>query len=322
VQTTATLSELLAEWLAADMKLYPASLKQVTHAGHFEAFAETTRKGDTRTPLERLVADDGPTEYVRGRLQAVLRRTITKEISTLNRFLGWCEQHGHITDVPRRPKWPNKSVGVRAGTQRAEPVYVTHDEVLRIIAAMPERCGRGGARNVPARDIATFSYFTGLRPSTIARLSVPEHYVPGEGRLYIPPEIDKGKGKARWVPLAAEAVAVLTRHAPKGHRGLIFGRHDLRVQWKRAAAAVLPEERARDFAPYDLRHGAARRMLAVSGGNLLGTAHMLGHTQLTTTNQYLRPHEEHAAGIVEAMNSVSKPVSKRTIRNRSPQKTQ
>lgn len=320
VQTSSTLHELLASWLDEDAKTYTASPRTtVIHAGHFEDFAELGT--DARTPLQRLTDDTGPTEYVKHRLRKVLRRTVSKEISSLNRFYQWCLDRELIADTPRRPKWPKKNVGVRAGKQRAASVFVTHEEMLKIIAAMPEWSGRGGARNVPARDIATFSYATGLRPSTIAKLSVPDHYVPGEARLYIPPEIDKGKGAARWVPLAREALAVLKRQVPTDHRGLIFGRHDLRVQWKRAAAAVLSPDRAKDFAPYDLRHGAARRMLAVSGGNLLGTAHMLGHRHLTTTNAYLRAHETHGLEVVSAMNSVSRTVSKKKSSGRQNRKS-
>ena len=82
--------------------------------------------------------------------------------------------------------------------------------------------------------------------------------------------------------------------------------HDLRVQWKRAAAKVLPAAKAKLFSVYDFRHAAGRRMVQASGGNLLGVAHQLGHTQLTTTNRYLAPAEAHGDAVVAALDSSEK----------------
>ena len=80
---------------------------------------------------------------------------------------------------------------------------------MAIIAAMPEWTARGGrnrgkktAKAIPVRDLARLAYETGLRPSTIGRLVAPDHFVKGRRRLYIPPEIDKGRNKARYVGLS------------------------------------------------------------------------------------------------------------------------
>lgn len=318
VQSASTLHELSSLWLADDAKVYPASAKlSITHASHWGAFADDDFRGfaeqdatpkwqgDRRTPLERLTSDTGPTDYVLERLRTVLKETVIKEVSTLFRFLAWAKARGHISSVPPRPEWPKKALGVRSGPQRAAPVETTHEEMLAIIAELPEwasRGGRGGGKRtpkaIPVRDLAELAYITGLRPSTIARLSSPEHFARGADRLFIPPEIDKGRNKARYVPLTKRARAIIEKHLKPG---VIFGKHDLRTHWKRAAAAVLSPERAAAFSLYDFRHGAGRHMVRMSRGNLLGVAHMLGHKHLTTTNRYLAPAEADGAAVVAAL---------------------
>lgn len=342
VQTSATLHELLALFLAHDAKVYPASpTTTVTHCSHFEAFADddfrgfgnadSTPKwrGDGRTPLERLTSDSATTDYVRERLRCVLKKTVTKEVTTLFRFFAWAKDptHGHLASLPPRPEYPRKAIGVRAGPQRAKSVDCTHAEMLRIIAALPvwtakggRRRGVGGApdRAIFARDLGRFSYETGLRPSTIARIKEGVHYSAGARRMWITPDIDKGRNEARWVQLTTAAFDIINRHAKRARAlgtATIFGKHDIRVQWKRAAAKVLPPDQAKDFAPYDFRHGGARRFVEVSGGNLLGTAHQLGQIHLTTTNKYLKPAERHGNEVVAAMDAASS-----TRRKRRPKK--
>ena len=320
MQSSATLCELLAAWLVVDGRTYPASAKlSITHASHFEAFGEDSFRGfkgedtsarwhgDKRTPLERLTSESGSSDYVRERLRVVLRQTATKEVTTLFRFFEWCVEHEHLATLPPRPTYPKKAIGVRSGTQRAAPVTTTHAETMAIIAALPEWTARGGrnhgkksAHAIPVRDLARLAYETGLRPSTIGRLSNPEHVSAGERRIWISPDIDKGRNEGRWVALSTVAFEIIQRHLKPD---ALFGRHDLRVQYKRAAAAVLPEAKAAAWSLYDLRHGAGRRMVEASGGNLLGVAHMLGHKRLTTTNRYLAPAEHHGDAIVAALNA-------------------
>jgi integrase len=325
VQTGSTLKELLELFAVDDGRTYPASAKlTITHNLHLVVFAadefrgfadkDATPKwrGDKCTPLERLAADIGPTEYVRERLRVVLKHTVIKEVTTMFRFFAWAKQHRHILTLPPRPEYPRKAVGVRSGPQRATPVQTTHEETLSIIAAMPEWTARGGRNRgrqtpnaIPVRDLARLAYETSLRPSTIARVSIPEHFEPGAKKLWVPPEIDKGKNKGRHVALSKIALEILNRHARRalaeGRTGLLFGAHDLRVQWKRAAAKVLPKRQAEQFSIYDFRHAAGRRMVRASGGNLLGVAHQMGHKRLTTTNQYLEPSEADGDAVVEAM---------------------
>jgi integrase len=307
VQTIHTLDELVEDWLVEDAATYPASAKlTVTHAAHVIRFANApSAPRDTRTPLERLVDDAGPTDYVLHRLRMVLKSTVIKEVSTLFRFYEWTKKREHCASVPPRPKWPKKAIGVRAGPQRAEPVHATHKQLEAIIAALPIWAARGGRgdgkqtpKAIPVRDLAVLAYDTGLRPSTIARLEGGVHYRKGADRLWIPPEIDKGRNRARYVPLTKRAARAMAHHYKPG---VIFGRHDLRVQWKRAAAKVLPPDaRPEDFSIYDYRHGSGRLYTKIGG--LLAAAAMLGHNNITTTNQYVQATEADALAAVRKIN--------------------
>lgn len=304
IATSSTLAELIADWLVEDVETYAASVSTTkTHAGHFESFAGIGT--DRQTPLERIMADAAATDFVLYRLKMVAKETVIKEVSTLFRFYAWAEKREHITSMPPRPRWPKKALGTRVGTQREEPVRVPHAQLVAIIRALPEWVSRGGRnkgkwtpRAVPCRDLAELAYETGLRPSTIARLSGPEHFRPGSDSLWITPEIDKGKNKSRRVPLTKRARAIMERHYKVG---VIFGKHDLRVQWKRAAAKVLrPDQRPEDFSIYDYRHGAAHRMVKLSG--LAATQGMLGQKRITTINEYVKPLPEDMAELVKRMN--------------------
>lgn len=318
VQTAAKLSELVEAWAEEDVATYPASFKTtLTHAAHFEEFAE--HGTDRRTPLERLTSDTSASDFVLFRLRRVLKETVVKEVSTLFRFYEWAVKNHHLASVPPRPKWPKKAVGVRSGTQRAEPVDASHQELEAIIAALPEWTARGGRNKnkpspkaIPCRDLGALAYDTGLRPSTIARLEGGVHYRKGAQSLWIPPEIDKGRNKARYVPLTARAARIMLKHYKPG---IIFGRHDLRVQWKRAAAKVLrPDQRPEDFSVYDYRHGAGYRFTELGG--VLAAQEMLGHKRVTTTNRYVRSRMANAQAAVDIIKrseerSERKPARKR-----------
>ena len=170
---------------------------------------------------------------------------------------------------------------------------------MAILAELPELSKTIGGRRWPLRDRFAFMWETTLRPETLSRLMVPDHWRPGARHLELTDEDDK----ARWgreVDLSDEAVAILERVAPA--RGLIFGRHSYYKAIKRAAAAVLGPLKGKSFAPYDFRHGRAKERLD-AGAPIRGVSYMLGHKRVSTTDKYLAP--ERSAGI-EALNAGKK----------------
>lgn len=285
-------------WLVDCEKLYPRSyaLKEV-HGRTFLKFTASVAK---------LMADEGPLQFALTRLKSILRTTVRKEVTSLFGFYEWCKAEEYITSIPPRPKLPKGMKGHRAGTQRAKPVPITHAEALALIEALPEWAAKGGrtkdrqkvSNAFRVRDVFRFAYETGLRPGTLNRMRVPHHWKRGQRVLNITEDIDK-VSYAREVPLSARAVEILERCAPEF--GLIFGKHDYRTHLKAAARAIFSDEaKARDFAAYDFRHGRITHVVT-SSQDLLGTAYLAGHRQVTTTNRYLHASQAQAEKALEAV---------------------
>src|SRR5690606_12068082 len=102
-----------------------------------------------------------------------------------------------------------------------------------------------------------------LRPETIAKLRVPEHWSPGERVLRITAAIDK-EAHDREVPLTPRAVKALERVAP-AEPGEIFGQHKAWRYLAPAAAKVLPPGKAAIFTGQHFRSAAITRWLESSG---------------------------------------------------------
>lgn len=329
VQVTSTVEELRDAWVKEQITLYPASWK--TRRIHINnIIAVFTEMADALTPLQRMVEDRGPQLFVNVRMRQVAKETVVKEVGTFFHFLTWLHEYKQfITAVPPHPKYRAKDLGTRVGPQRSEPVHLEDHVAIAIINLLPEYASRGGrkgaklpAKAFPCRDMMRFHFETGLRPSTIHRLAAGTHWVRGWRNLKITPDIDKGRnaaqrGKVRLVPLTDVALDILERHAPDS--GLIFGRHNIRVQWKRAAIAVLgPDEGAR-CAPYDLRHGANYRMRSTVGGSLAGSMHMVGHSRASTNDLYMRGTLTAASEVVERLNERNSKLEtvRKVVRNKN-----
>lgn len=308
VLTIATDEELIAVWL--DAIETPTNKKSVDTKGTYgrtwhRFFADEKRwEGDRRVAIERMVDDAGVLDYALHRLTKVLRKTVRKELTALFEFFEWAKIHRHIAFVPERPRLPKSDPGVRAGKQRSKPVDIEPTEARAILAALPEysdasRSIRKGYadRAFPVRAPLEFMWEMTWRPTTIARLEVPRNWSPGRDSV----DLDDADDKARYgreVTLTKRAKEILERWAPK--RGVIFGEHDYRAYVKAAALKVLPQHKAVQFARYDFRHGRINHLLDVTN-DLLGTAQIAGHKQITTTNAYLRSKKRQGDAVIDAI---------------------
>lgn len=219
------------------------------------------------------------------RLGQAIRKTVLRELAYLRQFLAWCVLHGALEREPEVPKLPPKATGVRTGTHRAKAIHITPGEAAQILALLPEHSKTIDGRRWPIRSRFEFMWECMLRPATISRLSVPEHWRPGSTCVELTDQDDK----ARWgrvIDLTPRAVKILRKVAPK--RGTIFGDHCFYKALKRAAIVVLGPERGRQFAPYDFRHGGARDTLD-AGAPIRGLSYNLGHKHVSTTDKYLAP---------------------------------
>ena len=116
--------------------------------------------------------------------------------------------------------------------------YAAVERTLRVIAALPEWSSSKKVDPFPIKARFQFAYETGLRPSTLDALSVPEHYRKGSPTLTLTDEADKNRW-GRELPLSPAARRALDRVCPE--EGLIFGSHDYRPAFTKATDKALPK---------------------------------------------------------------------------------
>jgi integrase len=323
VRVSSTIEELRDAWVKTQEVQYPASwkTKKIQIQNVVRVFSAAKEVG---TPLQRMVDDYGPQRFVNARMRQVAKDTVVKEVAALFQFLTWLHlDKKFITKRPPRPEYRAKDLGTRVGPQRDHPVELDDETALKIILLLPEYAhSQKTSETFACRDMMRFAFETGLRPSTVGRLVVGEHWVRGKDVLKITADIDKGRntgsrGKPRFVPLTQVAKEILEQRAPKS--GAIFGMQrngrarDIRVQWKRAAIEVLGREDGERCAPYDLRHGANFRM-AEAGGTVGGRMHMLGQSKASTNDKYMRPSEKAAADIVGLLDKRNRELDRKLVR--------
>jgi len=287
------LLDLISNWLATDSTLDPDTAKVWESYGrHWLRFWPTLID----------ITDITVVDHRNDRLRKVLAQTVRKELGALKRFTAWCKDRQFMPGVINMPGVPTKVTGTaHPKRRRVAADELSPEQIERIIEAMPEwsklpkrRTPNDEPKRFPIRARYRVQYETGLRPSTIAALSVPEHYSKGQDFLNLTPDVDK----IRWgrpVPLTAKARAALDAVCPP--KGIIFGGHDLREAVARAAATVLPEAAAKRFAGAHLRSARVTHLLEATG-DLPGVQFAVGHKQDSTTAKYAKPSERAARSML------------------------
>jgi len=232
-------------------------------------------------------------EYMATRLGVVTASTVRKELSALRQWVAWMRARQIITWPVDVPSVPKRALGTRYEKRRrvAAP-RLSREEIEAFLAAIPAKTRHGHKTRARFR----LQYEADLRPTTLARLSVPEHWVRGSRWLSITPEIDKTR-LVRRVPLTDAAVRALEEAAPE--RGIIFGRVRHTRVVAEAAAATLPPEKAAVFCAAHLRSARATHLLE-AGAKLPGVQALMGHRSIATTARYVRASEEAALEALEA----------------------
>lgn len=327
VQVANTVAELRDAWVKQQEIDYPASwrTKRIQINNVVRVFESLVEQAVGATPLQAMLDDYGPQRFVNARMRQRTKDTVVKEVSAMFQFLTWLHlDKKAITKIPPRPVYRAKDLGTRVGPQRDSPVELDDETALKIILRLPEFAhSQKTGETFVCQDMMRFAFETGLRPSTVGRLSVPEHWSRGRDSIKVTAMIDKGRnaelrGKPRQVPLTRVAKDILERRAPKS--GPIFGcqkngrARDIRTQWKRAAIEVLGKDEGERCAPYDLRHGANFRM-AELGLTIGGRMHIMGHAKATTNDKYMRPNEKAAQAGVELLDKRNRELEKKLKRS-------
>jgi len=288
----ARLSDLLGAWISdQSAHLSPPMIEalEMYAAVHWLPFFGESLAGVT----EASIAD-----YVRARLRRVKAATVRKELSGLRGFVRWARDAGHLPAPILVPSVGRRVTGTVTATAPRR-VDLSPEQVEAILLHLPEttkaeRGDRGGLPRRP-RDWYTLAWETGLRHGTIARLSVPEHYRPGEARLRISADIDKSRYQ-RDVPLTPRARQALDRCV--SGPGFVFGPYRGRATLQKAARAAGIADWSR-VSDHDIRHAAVTHMASVST-SVAGIAYLAGHRDLTTTARYVHAAASAAEQVLEA----------------------
>lgn len=243
----------------------------------------------------------GLNRYFKKRLRETLALTVRSEVSAMTGMLQFLLEEGELTELPDPMPFVAKGALGKQSKHRvrcAAPELSTK-EVQAILKYLPEVSDRGGWWVKPRCELM---YETSLRPFTIDRLSVPEHWQPGAKTLTITPDIDK-EGVARQQPLTPRALKILNRYATKD--GVVFGEHRYWRYLRRAAneavrRKALTADKARIFTGQHLRSARATHLLD-SGAPLLGAQYLLGHKRTTTTSRYMRATFKAAQEAIKAV---------------------
>lgn len=231
--------------------------------------------------------------YVRKRIERVLAETVRKEASALRSFVGFLHEQGAVPELPLVPSVPKRLAGVpHTKRRRVKAPDLSPAQIAAVLALLPEWSESRKVARFPIRARFVVAYETGLRPSTLDRLSVPAHYAKGSTVLRLSADVDKGRW-ARDVPLSVLARAELDRICPdptdEQPTPLIFGWHNYREHIRAAAKAALPKEIADRFAAAHLRSARITHLLEQPRANLPGVQHLVGHLNTATTARYVRP---------------------------------
>lgn len=291
---TPALEVLFAEWLASMETTHDAStLKnyEMYVASHFVPFFGSL--AGLSTP--------SCSDYTRMRLRHIQAITLRKEQSALRGFIAWCteEEQGyfHPDEAPIVRSVPKRVTGTpNARRKEGGWVNLTPKEARAILRHLPVTNPKRNGICRPVRAYFTVLWETGLRPETLCSLRAPHDYKPGKETLTIRDEADKAR-YGRELPITNAARAALDSVCPDA--GYLFPRApsgkapDYRETLRRAAhAAGLEADRAGRISAYDFRHGRTTD-LASETNDLLGTAYLVGHKNVTTTNKYVHARIDH-----------------------------
>lgn len=262
-------------------------------------------RADNRTPLERIVADVGPADFLAWRLTRVKRKTMRKEKSNLAQFLAWAKAHDYIATVPPITLPPGGGVAAVKNTGRGVTIPISTLDARKLIAVMPEysvgRTGPNGARRdrFLVRSFFEMLWLSGLRPVTLERLEVPRNWRRGSKSLRLDAADDKIE-YARELPLTKMMIEVLDRVAPD--RGHIFGFHDRDAYLRAACEIVFKDDPLKRelLGRYHLRHFVGTFLANRAGTSLPSAQFVLGHLDLTTTSGYVHADEAGARELLES----------------------
>lgn len=244
----------------------------------------------------------GLKDYVDARLQKVRARTVKAELSSLRAWVEWMQERGTISWEVEFPSIGKKVRGTPYEKRRRKAAPpLSEDEIEAVIAATPKHTAK--ARFV--RDRFIFQYETALRPETLVRLKVPDHWQPGDRTLRLTPDVLKTKTEHDiYLPLSRRAIEALERCAPRD--GQIFRKWRPEYTVRKAAKKALIANKAAIFTPQHFRSARGTHWLD-RGATLTAVQHQMIHKHATTTERYVRASQKTAQAMIDAQDKSGTP---------------
>ena len=239
------------------------------------------------------------TEHIRHYIRTISEKgmassTISRKVSSIRKFYQFLLNERIRTDDPSKALESPKQ-------QKKVPIYLTEEEVERLLHAAHNREGKDGLRIVALLEIL---YAAGLRVTELVSLTL--NTLSRDQRFLI----FRGKGgKERMVPLNEPAIDAIGAYLPvrttfinykklSEDKGFLFpsrGRsgHLTRVRFNQILTelAIEAELNFRTVSPHILRHSFATHLLA-HGADLRTLQQMLGHSDISTTQIYTHVLDE------------------------------
>lgn len=214
--------------------------------------------------------------YVSHRVKSGNNPAVNRELTTLKHFFNFAIQKEIIEKNPVQ--------GVKRLTENRRPIKLLSDKEL---ADYFDYC----QKNDPLLyDLSAVAYNTGLRRGDIVKIMGTDVNVE---RRILTVAVSKRRGELMlYVPLNEKALEVLARRKADNGKGYLFpsrnGAHivDFKKRFERAKEAT-----GVDFRFMEFRHNCATALLA-AGADIYTVKEILGHSNLTTTERYLKLVDE------------------------------
>lgn len=225
------------------------------------------------------------------------RRTVARKASSLRRYFGWAARTGRVAVDP--------AAGLTAPSGGGRLPRVLRADELTALLDEPPAAADADEPAVRLRDDAVLEllYGSGLRVAELCGLR------PGDVDLDRGLVVVWGKGsKQRQVPLSAPAVEAVQGWLDRGRAEMagertppdaLFVNRAGRRLGTRDVRRILDRRAAAPTSPHALRHTYATHLLD-GGADLRAVQELLGHADLSTTQQYTHVSKERLRSVHEA----------------------
>jgi integrase/recombinase XerD len=258
------------------------------YVGDVQRFCHYLNQQGT-SPLHQLTRDDVIGYLAARRQQGISARTTARELVAIKAFYAFMSERSTMADNPAA------HIQTPRQWQRL-PHTLTHAEVERLLQA-PDTNTPLGKRDAALLELL---YATGMRASELVSLTLNDINTIG-GYVKV-----KGKGdKERLVPVGDMAAVQLDDYLLEGRPKLVKNRQATHVfvnraaqgltrqgLWKIVKRYVQEATITTHVSPHTLRHSFATHLLE-GGIDLRSLQHMLGHTDISTTQIYTHVVQQH-----------------------------